>query len=126
MCFSSPRPGRRSQASGLRNVFHGGVGRGGGRGSTHTTAPSKKTEGGRRARVCERLVVMASSVCQYVTACDCMSVREWEVCGVKMALMELDAVHNRQDMTSERGLREKKKKRKRRGRGKRGRHAAFN
>lgn len=47
------------------------------------------------------------SVCQYVTVCDCMSVREWEVCGVKMALMELDVVHNRQDITSERGLKER-------------------
>lgn len=51
--------------------------------------------------VCEEM-----SVCQYVTLCDCMSARKWEVCGVKMALMELDVVHNRQDITSERELNE--------------------
>ncbi len=34
------------------------------------------------------------SVCQYVTVCDRMSVRKWEVYGVEIALMELDEVHN--------------------------------
>ena len=64
--------------------------------------------------VCEWLGVMVfhcvrgeMSVCQYVTVCDCMSVCKWEVCGVEMALMELDVVHNRQDITSERGLKER-------------------
>lgn len=53
------------------------------------------------------------SVCQYVTVCDCMSVCKWKVCGVEMALMELDVVHNRQDITSERGLKERKRERRR-------------
>lgn len=48
-------------------------------------------------------------LCQNVTLCDCMSVRKWEVCGVEMALMELDVVHNRQDITSERGLKERRR-----------------
>lgn len=69
-----------------------------------------------RACVCEYLGVMVfdcvcgeMSVYQYVMVCGCMSVCEWEVCGVEMALMELDVVHNRQDITSETGLKERKR-----------------
>lgn len=47
---------------------------------------------------------------QYVTVCDCRSVCKWEVCGVEMALMELDVVHNRQDITSERERAREEKK----------------
>lgn len=53
-------------------------------------------------------VPVEMSVCQYVTVCDCMSVCKWEVCGVEMALMELDVVHNRQDISPERELKERK------------------
>ena len=60
-------------------------------------------------RVCEWLVSWffrlcsetSVCVCQYVTLCDCMTVAKWEVCGVEMALMELELVHNRQDISSE-------------------------
>ncbi len=58
------------------------------------------------------------SVCQYVTVCDCTSVCEWEVYGVEIALMELDVVHNRQDITSERRLKERDREEKRKRRGK--------
>lgn len=55
--------------------------------------------------MCEWLSVMVfHCVRLYVTVCDCVSGRKWEVCGVEMALMELDVVHNRQDFTSDRGL----------------------
>lgn len=68
------------------------------------------------------------SVCQYVTVCDCTSVCEWEVYGVEIALMELDVVHNRQDITSERGLKERDREEKRRGKKKyqHGRRAGCN
>lgn len=48
-----------------------------------------------------------------------MSVRKWEKCGVEMALMELDVVHNRQDIISKRGLKGRKRQRKRDRDGKR-------
>lgn len=73
-----------------------------------------KGDGGRLACLCVCVSGWVSwfftlcremSVWQYVTVCDCMSMHKWEVCGVEMALMELDVVHNRQDITSERGLR---------------------
>lgn len=35
-----------------------------------------------------------------------MSVRKWEDCGVETALMELDVVHNRQYINSERNGKE--------------------
>lgn len=67
-------------------------------------------------------VMVFHCVCQYVTVCDCMSVREWEVCGVEMALMELDVVHNRQDISSETETeREKETERKREKRWRQGR-----
>lgn len=34
--------------------------------------------------------------------CACMSVWKWEVCSVEMLLMELEVVHNRRDIISER------------------------
>lgn len=58
-----------------------------------------------RSTVCGEM-----SVSQYVTACDCMSVSERKVCGVKVVLMELDVVHNRQDISTERERRRARKK----------------
>lgn len=88
-----------------------------GRGSARRVASEKgKTQGwsddGGREDLCVSgwsAAVAPSSVSQYVTACDRMSVRDWEckcmcVCacvgGVKTDLMELDGVHNREDTTS--------------------------